>query len=620
MRSVAHGRRTTIRYHSAMTPPSTTTAERARRQARRGLAILVLIVALGACATLPEQETPESTAQAAHAEQLYQHGDLDQAARAFEALAESTGGDASAHYRLRAAEALRDAGELDAAARTLGDLKRRRLHGTDPVRLDLLDAEIALKDGNAAQAQALLAMPTDTLPPDLRTRALELRARAEVAAGDRYAAARTRAQLDRYLEDGDRDQNRKEIIQTLAAIDTDALKARAETLPPDDALRPWIEQALRAKGEALARDLPRPNRPVGTLQSGHAGAYSPEGYAPPQHVALLLPLGAQLAAVSQSIRDGFLAAYFASDDAHRPDVRVYDAGQTPADAVAAYQKAVADGADRIVGPLQREAVGELFHQSLAEPVLALNHPDTGEVPPAGSAEFGLLPDAEGAQVAQHMRERGIERAAVISADADWAQRAAIAFRAQFEANGGSVTGEAELPEGEVNYKTEIQKATGNLGDSADAGVFITMRPQQARLLLPQLKIASIAAPVFATSHVYSGDANPGLDRDLDGVEFCDAPWLLGPVAGLPDRDAISRQIASANGVGARLFAFGMDAYALLPYLGWLLAHPDSYLSGATGDLSADSFGRIHRTLGWARFNAGIAQPVEGALSPGPATP
>ena len=606
----------TIRYHAAMGRLANSRNDLTRSARWASAALLAL--ALGACVTMPEQE-PETSADAAHAEALYRQGDLDQAANAFGALAESSSGDAAAHYRLRAAEALRESGDLDAAARMLGELKRRRLHGIEQVRLDLLDAEIALKHGDAAQAQALLTTPVDELPQDLRVRTLELAARAEVAGGDRYAAARTRAQLDRYLDDGDRDQNRKEIIDTLAALDVDALKTRAESLEPSDPLRPWLEQALRVKGQALARTMPRPNRPVGTIQAGHAGAYEPEGYVPLEHVALLLPLGAQLATVSQSIRDGFLAAYFASDVAHRPDVRVYDAGKTPADAIAAYKQAVADGADHVVGPLQREAVGELFHQQLPAPVLALNHPDTGEVPPAGSAEFGLLPDAEGAQVAEHMRERGIARVAVVTADTDWAERAALAFRAQFEAGGGQVVGAARLKDNAVNFRTEILQATASLGDGADTGLFISMRPQQARLLLPQLKIASVRAPVFATSHIYSGDANPGLDRDLDGVEFCDAPWLFGPVPGRPDRASISRQIASANGVGARLFAFGMDAYALLPFMDWLLTHPDSYLDGATGDLAADNFGRIHRLIGWARFNDGVARPIEGALAAMPAT-
>jgi outer membrane PBP1 activator LpoA protein len=355
------------------------------------------------------------------------------------------------------------------------------------------------------------------------------------------------------------------------------------------------------------------------MQPGEGGALEAEGYESPKHIALLLPLGAQLSAVSQSIRDGFLAAYFANAEGQRGDVRIYDSGKTPADGIAAYNQAVADGADHVVGPLQRESVGELFRQSLTARVLALNHPDTGEVPPAGSAEFGLLPDAEGAQVAEHMHERGINRAAVIAADTDWAERATLAFRAQFEASGGTIVGEARLRDNEVNFKTPIVQATASLGEGADIGVFIAMRPQQARLLVPQLKIASVAAPVFATSHVYSGDANPGLDRDLDGVEFCDAPWLFGPVPGRPDRATISRQIASANGVGARLFAFGMDAYALLPYMDWLIAHPDAYLDGATGQLTADSFGRVHRLIGWARFSNGIARPAEGALSAMPQT-
>ncbi|HET7925289.1 MAG TPA: penicillin-binding protein activator [Rhodanobacteraceae bacterium] len=561
-----------------------------------------------------EDETP--SADAVRAEQLFKQGDMDQAAAAFRSLADSTGGDTSAHYRLREAEAQREAGDLDGAALTLGDVKRRRLRGAEQIRLDLLDAEIALKHNDPAKAQALLTMPIADLSPNLRVRALELRARADVGVGDRYAAARTRAELDRYLEGPDRDANRKEIVETLAALGPDALKTHAETLRPDDPLRPWIEQALRTNGIALARTLPRPNRPVGTVQPGQNAT---EGYVAPKHVALLLPLGGQLGAVSQSIRDGFLAAYFAADDTTRPDVRIYDSGKTPADAVAAYKQAVADGADHVVGPLQREAVGELFHQTLTAPVLALNHPDTGEVPPPGSAEFGLLPDAEGAQVAEHMHERGIARAAVITADTDWAQRAALAFRAQFEAGGGQIVGEAQLRENEVNFKTAIQQATASLGDPGDAGVFISMRPQQARLLLPQLKIAAISAPVFATSHVYGGDSNPGLDRDLDGVEFCDAPWLFGPVPGRPDRAGVGRQIASANGVGARLFAFGMDAYALLPYLGWLLTHPDAYLSGATGDLTADSFGRVHRLIGWARFDQGVAHAVDGALAAMPAT-
>ncbi len=245
-----------------------------------------------------------------------------------------------------------------------------------------------------------------------------------------------------------------------------------------------------------------------------------------------------------------------------------------------------------------------------------------KVPPPGSAEFGLLPDAEGAQVAEHMRERGIARAIAITADTDWAERAAIAFRAQFEANGASIVGEAKLRDNEVNFKSGILQATGALGNAGDAGIFISMRPQQARLLLPQLKIASIAAPVFGTSHIYSIDANPGLDRDLDGVEFCDAPWLFGSVPGRPDRDLMSRQIASARRRRWRApvrVRHGRLCAAAVSRLAADASGCITAIDGATGDLAADSFGRVHRIVGWARFDAGIARPVEGALSAVPET-
>ncbi len=589
-------------------------------------ATLALAVALGACATLPAPQRHEdgvaiaTTPALEHAEQLQARGELEAAAAEFLAIARSTRGDEAAYARLRAAEVLRDSGDIEGAARALGDIKRRRLHGEETRRLDLIDAEIALAHGDVGQAAALLAGLDGAANPALRVRALELRARLDLARGDRFASARSRALLDRDLAGADREHNRRQLLDALAGLDAATLHDRISAIAPDDALHPWVEQALRGKGAPLARALPRPSRPVGTMQAGDDGSAAAEGYRPLHRIGLLLPLSAQFATVAQAVRDGFMTAYFADTREHRPELRIYDSGRTPAEAVAAYRQAVADGADHGVGPLQRESVGELFHQALSVPVLALNHPDTGEVPPPGSAEFGLLPDAEGAQVAERMLARGFTRAAIISAGEDWAERAARAFRAQFEAGGGQVAGEARLGDKDVNYASAIAQATASLGNAGDAGVFVSVRPQQARLLMPQLKVAGVSAPVLATSHVYAGDTNAALDRDLDGIEFADAPWLFGTVSGRPARDAIAARIASANGLGGRLFAFGMDAYALLPYMDWLLAHPDSYLDGATGTLTADTFGRIHRLVGWARFDNGIARPIDGALDRAPLQP
>jgi outer membrane PBP1 activator LpoA protein len=588
----------------------------------RLISIVLTLSLVAGCATLGTTDDADNQA-AASAEAIYDSGEFRAAAQAFVDLARSDPGGRH-HYRLRAAEALREEGDLAAAQQQLVEVKRKKLRADDAARYDLLDAEIALVNGDAAHSLSLLSTTDPSLPPALALRRLELMARAQAAAGDAFGAAATRAQFDRNLEGADREHNRAQILETLGSIDTAALKQRALALDPSDPLRPWIERTLRKQGMALPLATLRPSRPVGTVQAGADDDGSREGYRPSRHVALLLPIGGPLKTAAAAVRDGFFAAFFgdrSSTSDERGEVKIYDSGNTADEAFAAYQRAVAEGADRVVGPLTREAVGLLFEQGrLPVPLLALNQSDNGATPPPGSISFGLLPDAEGAQAAEHMVELGLREAVVIAATDDWAERATLAFRAQYESLGGVITGEGRLRDGEVNLSALIHQTIGAVAPAGGAGVFISMRPQQARLLLPQLKLAGVTRPVFATSHVYSGSVNPGLDRDLDGLEFCDAPWLFDATAGLPPRDEIARSVETARGAGARLFALGLDAYSLLPYMDWLGTHPDSYLPGATGQLAADSFGRVHRLLTWARFENGVAHPALGGLSISGAAP
>ena len=135
-----------------------------------------------------------------------------------------------------------------------GELVARCFHELprlDAYRYDLLSAELALNRQAPDEALALLALPDSSLPPSLVLRRLELTARAQQALGDRFAAARTRAVLDRSLEGADRENNRTEIVETLAALDAATLKQRGAELPPTDLLRPWIERALRRQGQVL---------------------------------------------------------------------------------------------------------------------------------------------------------------------------------------------------------------------------------------------------------------------------------------------------------------------------------------------------------------------------------
>jgi outer membrane PBP1 activator LpoA protein len=515
----------------------------------------------------------------------------------------------------------------------LDSIKRQRLSGDEPLRFDLLLAELALDRHDAATALRLTTQPNVVAPPALQLRLLEWRARAMAASGDRWGAARTRVQMDGQLSGFDHTQNRQQILGLLNQVGVASLKQRAAAMQRGDRMLPWVNEALSQLGVAVAQPPPDLQQPVGTLLPG-ADANVREGYKVPTQVALLLPNDGNYGAASTAIREGFFAAYLDAGRNHapRPSVRVYDSQGTADGAVKAYQQAVSDGARLVVGPLTRGEVAAVFSQAqLPVPVLALNHPDDKQLPAADASEFGLLPETEGAQAADHMVERGLRQVYVLISTDDFAQRAAGAFKAELAARGGQIAGTITLPPGVTSYAsiiaglklptTPAASAPATSGTAApaessivnDVGIFISMRPAQARVLLPQLRIAQVNLPVFATSHVYEGSDDVAANRDLDGVEFCDAPWLFDAQPGLPNHDGIAARLPAARGGAARLFAFGMDAWNLVPYLEWLRAHPGSYVPGASGQLAADQFGRVRRVLIWAQFQNGLARPLGGSL-------
>ncbi|GLQ50718.1 penicillin-binding protein activator [Dyella flava] len=583
------------------------------RSSRLALSGLLLSLALSACAPSVVPRSPAEIAAAQNADDLARQGQFDRAAQAYLTLAAQSPSRAD-HYNLLAAEAYRQEGALDRAAPIVASIRRKSLADDEPVRLDLLRAEIALRQRDPAMALQLTTQPDLNVPAYLQPRMLTLRADALADTGDLWGAAHTRVSMDNLLQGADRSQNRDQAVSLLARLGADPLKQRAAAMQPNDPMLPWVNEALGRLGVTVAQTQANLTQAVGTLVPG-SGATVREGYKMPAQIALLLPNNDGLAAAGAAIREGFFTAYFQAADTHAPRaaIRVYDSGGNAASAIKAYDQAVADGAQLVVGPLTRtEVMGVLGQSSLPVPVLALNHSDNKSLPAGTASEFALMPEAEGAQTADHMIDNGMHNAYVVISGDDFAKRAAAAFKAEFAAKGGQIAGMAQIAAGNVNYGDAINALNaGSAGN--DAGIFISMRPEQARLLLPQLRVARINLPVFATSHIYGGSDNPTADRDLEGVEFCDAPWLFDAQTGLPSYQDVALQLPAARGATAQLFAFGMDAWNLVPYIDWLRSHPGSYLPGASGQLTADTFGHVNRVLSWLKFQDGVARPINGSL-------
>jgi outer membrane PBP1 activator LpoA protein len=358
----------------------------------------------------------------------------------------------------------------------------------------------------------------------------------------------------------------------------------------------------RPGSHAPTGELPAPVR----SDRANTGDFPPgeDGYRPPARLAVLLPMSGSLAPAGQSVRDGFLAAYYA-ETRTRPVLKFYDSQGTGAGAQAALSKALADGAQMVVGPLTREEVNGVLGQAGAVPTIALNR--GSKPPPSGSASFALLPEEDGALAADRLADRGLLGALVVAARSDSAQRAVSAFRAQLRARGGEVVGE-------VPIAGEIPDLSAQLGGFAAAArpaqaVLLVLDAAQARTVAAQLKASAIAGlPRIATSQILNGIGSKG-DVELDGIEYPDLPWLLGQGGGLPEAGTLASSLPSARGGGQRLFAFGADAWKLAAYFERLYNDPAYSIQGATGQLHISIAGPVERTPAWAVFSGGRGRPA-----------
>lgn len=603
------------------------------RSIPRVLPALILLL-LASCASTPRQRADQPSEM--DAQTLYLQGEFRAAADAWLALAGANRADRQ-RYRVRAAEAYREEGDSAAMQSLIDDIDRKRLPAEDRFRLDLMQAELALGAKDASGALALLVTPNGGVPEDSAPRYYELRARARSQAGDTLGAIADRVALDALMDEGtDKAANAGEIRALVGTLPEDDLRQRLRVADRNDPLYPWLLAGARSMAEArgtagsYASEIvaTRPleaSEPAIVLTDVERATYG--------RVALLLPSKGPLAAASAAVREGIFAAYFA-DPGQRPAIRVYDAGDSVETALAAYRAALDDGAERVLGPISREAVTALFQSDVARvPTLALNYADAPALPPPGSLQFALLPEEEAASAADRMAERGLKRALVLVPKDDVGQRAAAAFGERLRAQGGVVAGTAEYDPAAADQSLEIRRLVGieqsqarvqflrgMLGmelkmdptPRADVdAIFLFARNAQARVLLPQLKtFEATRFPILSTSAIYSG-SNSQADIDLDGVEFSEAPWLLGTSnePSIPTRaDLVA--LKTASGPAARLFAFGIDAYRLLPHLEWLERNPGRPVIGATGALSADPNGRIRREPGWARFTGASPRPVD----------
>ena len=619
--------------------------------------LLAAILTVG-CESVPQRSETGDREATRVARTHMQAGEYLPAAQEYMRLAGLSLGDAALVFRLDAASAFVLAKRPDAALQILDNVRGQSLSRDLQIRKNLVHAQLALVEQRPEEALTFLdAAPADDAPPDLTARYHNVRADAFEATGEHVESARERVQLELLLTDSAAlNENRRRIWGSLTQLSPQALEAAH--IPPPSTLGGWIELAAigsstitdpNTLGQAIALWRHRyPGHPAGDNVVPMLMDDSQIAWAPARTVALLLPFEGQFAKAADAVRDGFLAAWFADQNTEtRPTVLVRDTSS--GDIWNIYNRAIEEGAEFVVGPLRRVAVTRLADAAgMPVPTLTLNHADAATsvsadaamtAPTSGLFQFALSPESEARLVAEFAWFAGHTSAAVLTPVGAWGDRVATAFADAWEDLGGTVVEFQSYLNDGSDMSTPVRKLL-NIDDS-DARyrslrkvlgsdikqetrrrqdldfVFMAAFPRQARQLRPQLEFHQAQdLPVYSTSHIYSGIADPDADRDIDDVVFGDMPWVLDPAA---SGGALRREVGAlwSDSVSAfvRLYAFGADAYHLVGELGKLRAQPYAEFQGMTGSLSLSEKNRINRRLMWARFNKGTPRILDGDSTP-----
>ncbi len=386
--------------------------------------------------------------------------------------------------------------------------------------------------------------------------------------------------------------------------------------PIDPAL---YQSILTARLALLNNDLPKARAILQSIiqtlsqqTAGERNAYSPL-LTTQQHIAVLLPSKGPHAAAAKVIRDGFLAAYYKGikDKISEPSLKFYDTG-TGQGIQAAYKKAIDENATFIVGPLTKFEVQAMINLRLNIPVLALNTIAEGIPLPAKLYQFGLMPEDEVVAVADHAMHQGHKAALVLAPQNEWGKRLSNAFQTYWQAQGGQIIDvrlykSGEDIEGKIRALLKV-KAKERRQD-ADM-IFLAASSESARKIKPLLNFYFAEnLPVFSTSAVYSGTLLPSKDQDLEGIRFCDMPWILQHSAHAQEtHNTLQNVWQSSVTYSPRFFALGMDAYQLATVIGNSQTLPYQGISGFTGNLHVNQYHRVQRKLTCAKFAQGIPVP------------
>lgn len=320
------------------------------------------------------------------------------------------------------------------------------------------------------------------------------------------------------------------------------------------------------------------------------------------------------------------------------ELKIYDTSSQPLDQVLAQVQQ--DGASIVVGPLLKNNVEELMKSNTTLNVLALNQPEQVQNR-ANICYFALSPEDEARDAARHIHEQGKQAPLLLIPRSTLGDRVANAFADEWQKLGGGVVLQqkfgsvselragvnggagialngspvtASLPQqqgvtiGGLTIPAPPTDAQISGSGKVDAA-YIVATPQEIAFIKPMIAMrngSQSGATLYASSRSAQGTAGPDFRLEMDGLQYSEIPMLAG------SNPALMQQALGAvrNDYSlARLYAMGVDAWALANHFTQMRQVPGFELNGNTGDLTATQDCVINRKLSWLKYQQGQIVPA-----------
>lgn len=320
------------------------------------------------------------------------------------------------------------------------------------------------------------------------------------------------------------------------------------------------------------------------------------------------------------------------------ELKIYDTSAQPLDQVLAQVQQ--DGASIVVGPLLKNNVEALMKSNTTLNVLALNQPEQVQNR-ANICYFALSPEDEARDAARHIHEQGKQAPLLLIPRSALGDRVANAFAQEWQSLGGGVVLQqkfgsaselragvnggagialngspvsASLPQqqsvtiGDLTIPappTDAQISGGGKVDSA----YIVATPEEIAFIKPMIAMrngSQSGATLYASSRSAQGTAGPDFRLEMDGLQYSEIPMLAGSNPQLMQQalGAVRNDYSLA-----RLYAMGVDAWALANHFPQMRQVPGFELNGNTGDLTANQDCVINRKLSWLKYQQGQIVPA-----------